>query len=934
MKKNFLTYLFVLLQISVFSQSFHTTNISISEGLFTNEVYDIFQDKSGNMWFATDLGVCKYDGYEFQNFTTKNGLTHNVVFQIREYDSRLYFNTYKGGICYLEKDTILPYKYNQKLLAKTAYKFVLDFIIEKGKLWFNVSNENGLHSINQKGEIEEFNYKDKESTFYIKEIGERKICGFANQNLQSNKFRVNQEEEVFITTPTIKLNLILRPQILESYFAYGKNLINYSQEKINKTKLLDKDISALYKSKGNNLWVGTYGGGVLYYENAMLNSTPKTYLSGKTISDIFEDNQGNIWFSTTETGVYYFDTHKSFHMQLDEKVMVLRCSGSNVFCGTDNGNVYKISGNTKELIYTNPSGFAIKDIHLLDSSHVLVNYKIINHFSKKQTTYNSNTTYLNNIYTNHGEYFVTAYNGFQLFNRASDLVFDSYQEGFKDRVRKAVSFSPDSLLVLSNSGLYLFSDNKILKVDVEGVDELEITSICKWRNQLLISTKNNGIIFLDSLFQPLQVLSKNSGLSSDNCLSVYVNKNTVLIGTNIGLDVVSETENGFSIQQFNTSNLLYNSKINCISSFDDKMVVGTDYGIEVFKDSKFEYEFNPIQITTFKVNDIPQNEREFRYNQNNIDIFFVSPNYGEEVSYRYRLAGATNKWSITQNNSIKYSQLSPGNYEFEVQPFVNNQFGDLTAVKFTIKSHFTNSWWFFFVIGLLVLWVIYLIIMDMKIKEKYKREAIQSTQKALRAQMNPHFLFNALNSIQSYIFSNEKELSVKYLNKFSSLVRKVLDNSMHDYITIKEDLSALEDYMQLEKIRFEDNFEYEISIDEQLDINNCFIPPLLLQPVVENAIWHGLLHKTDKNGKITISLSLENNTIVCAIIDNGVGRKRSKELEKTKTHKSVGIQITKERLKVINTKSKQKIYLQLFDLNPEQSETGTKVKIILPIIEK
>ena len=920
--------------MSVFSQSFYTTNISISEGLFTNEVYDIFQDKSGNMWFATDLGVCKYDGYEFQNFTTKNGLTHNVVFQIREYDSRLYFNTYKGGICYLEKDTILPYKYNQKLLAKTAYEFVLDFIIEKGKLWFNVSNEDGLYSINQQGEIEVLNYKDKESTFYIKEIGENQICGFANQHLQSNKFRVNQQEETFITTPTIKLNLILRPQILESYFAYGKNLINYSQEKINKTKLLDKDISALYKSKGNNLWVGTYGGGVLYYENAMLNSTPKTYLSGKTISDIFEDNQGNIWFSTTETGVYYFDTHKSFHMQLDEKVMVLRCSGSNVFCGTDNGNVYKISGNTKELIYTNPSGFAIKDIHLLDSSHVLVNYKIINHFSKKQTTYNSNTTYLNNIYTNHGEYFVTAYNGFQLFNRASDLVFDSYQEGFKDRVRKAVSFSPDSLLVLSNSGLYLFSDNKILKVDVEGVDELEITSICKWRNQLLISTKNNGIIFLDSLFQPLQVLSKNSGLSSDNCLSVYVNKNTVLIGTNIGLDVVSETENGFSIQQFNTSNLLYNSKINCISSFDDKMVVGTDYGIEVFKDSKFEYEFNPIQITTFKVNDIPQNEREFRYNQNNIDIFFVSPNYGEEVSYRYRLAGATNKWSITQNNSIKYSQLSPGNYEFEVQPFVNNQFGDLTAVKFTIKSHFTNTWWFFLVIGLFVFWITYLIIMDMKMKEKYKREAIQSTQKALRAQMNPHFLFNALNSIQNYILRNEKELSIKYLSKFSSLVRQVLDNSMHNYIPIKDDLSALEDYLQLEQIRFEEKFEYEINIDEQLDSFTYLIPPLLLQPIVENAIWHGLLHKEEGIGKIVISYILKGEDVICSIEDNGVGRKVAEELEQAKKYKSVGIDITKQRLKVINANSKQKINIKIEDVNSNSKEVGTRVSLAIPILIK
>jgi len=935
LKKNIIAYLFVLIQISVFSQNFHSTNISVSEGLLTNSIYDIFQDELGNMWFATDLGVCKYNGYKFTNYTTKNGLTHNVVFQINEYNNILYFNTYKGGICFLDGDSIFPYQFNDILLNKIEDQFVQDFIFEGDDLWFNLFNTNGLFTINKEGIFDEVKMGNKQATFYVKELNGEKICGFLDMIHKSNNFKITEDKNVKITIPTISFNLSLRPIIYKDYFAYGKIIIRYDSNQIKEVKILSKEVLSIFKDKKDNLWIGTYGGGVLLYKNSILNNTPELYLKGKTISDIFEDSQGNLWFSTTENGLYYLKTNKSMYYQFDEQITNIKCSGSYIFCGTANGNVYKLVGKEKKLIYNNSTGFAIKDIYTIDNSHILVHYKKINHINNTQVDFNPFTSDFNNIYTNHGKYFVTAYNGFKLFD-GNAVFYNSMDNNFEEKVKKLLSFSNDSLLLLCSSGLYLFNDNTISKIQIDGVDELEITSLCKWKNQLLISTKNYGVVFLNNSFQTLKILNKNLGLSSDNCLTVHLNENKILIGTNKGLDIVSETKKGFEIQQINTSNLLYNHKINCIGSSEDKIVIGTDYGVEIFQDSKIEYKFNPTQITSFKVNDVSGNLNNltFRHNQNNIEIFFVSPNFGKEVNYKYRLLGATNKWSITKNNSIKYSQLSSGDYTFEVQPFVHNQFGNLSKVSLNIKPHFTKTWWFFIVITLLVLWVIYLIIADMKIKEKYKREAIKSTQKALRAQMNPHFLFNALNSIQSYIFSNEKELSMRYLNKFSSLVRKVLDNSMHDYITIKDDLSALEDYMELEKIRFEGKFEYEINIDEKLDINNYFIPPLLLQPVVENAIWHGLLHKLEKNGKITISFRLENNTIICAITDNGVGRKRAEQLEKIKTHKSVGIQITKERLKVINTQSKEKIYLQLLDLNPDQLETGTKVKIILPILEK
>ena len=274
--------------------------------------------------------------------------------------------------------------------------------------------------------------------------------------------------------------------------------------------------------------------------------------------------------------------------------------------------------------------------------------------------------------------------------------------------------------------------------------------------------------------------------------------------------------------------------------------------------------------------------------------------------------------------------MSTGNYTFQVQAFINNQLGEIVEVNFSIRPHFTSSWWFITLVVLIIILIVYLVFIDMKLKEKYKREAIQSAQIALRSQMNPHFLFNALNSIQNYILRNEKELSIRYLKRFSDLIRKVLQNSKYDYISLKDDLDALEDYIFLEKIRFEGQFNYQIIIDDDIDVNTLQIPPLLLQPVIENSIWHGLMHKDGDDGSILITFKLKDDEIICIIDDNGVGRKIAQELEKSKKHKSVGISITRDRLRIINAKSQPKFNLVIEDKNPKKKETGTRVILSFP----
>jgi two-component sensor histidine kinase len=210
----------------------------------------------------------------------------------------------------------------------------------------------------------------------------------------------------------------------------------------------------------------------------------------------------------------------------------------------------------------------------------------------------------------------------------------------------------------------------------------------------------------------------------------------------------------------------------------------------------------------------------------------------------------------------------------------------------------------------------------------------ETEMKALWSQMNPHFLFNALSSIQSFLMSNQPEDANNYLLKFKELVRRVLENSMLKEITLQDDLKTLELYMELENIRLDYPFTFQFHIGDKIDPEQVLIPPLILQPFVENAIWHGLQPKADAGGYICISIQQNDNNLLCIVEDNGVGRGNSKSKEKLTTFKkdSLGIKLTEERLKIINKQRNTKAYFNIIDLfTNENKPCGTRVELVLPL---
>lgn len=232
------------------------------------------------------------------------------------------------------------------------------------------------------------------------------------------------------------------------------------------------------------------------------------------------------------------------------------------------------------------------------------------------------------------------------------------------------------------------------------------------------------------------------------------------------------------------------------------------------------------------------------------------------------------------------------------------------------------------IILLLSLFIVFIFLRQNKLKQDQR--VTEMSQSLLRSQMNPHFIFNAMSVIQSYIYSNTPDLASKFLVNFSRLIRLILENSHKEFIPLEIEEEILTKYLNTQKLRFENRFNFKIKIARELRINRLLIPPMITQPFIENAIEHGQLH-TIPQGLITIFMEQQDNLLTITISDNGVGRTKSGKIKKNKSHKSMAINITSERIKIINKKFKGRGSLAINDLNFEE-KTGTHVKICLPII--
>jgi ligand-binding sensor domain-containing protein len=333
------------------------------------------------------------------------------------------------------------------------------------------------------------------------------------------------------------------------------------------------------------------------------------------------------------------------------------------------------------------------------------------------------------------------------------------------------------------------------------------------------------------------------------------------------------------------------------------------------------------------------------YKNNSIDFSFGVINiYGaERILYSYRLEGADKNWSPpSAERNVRYTAIAPGKYTFRVKASVDGKTWVETTepVSFTIHPPFWKTWWFrllaiLCIVGTAILLFRYRIKRVRKqeqFKREYEKKIAETEMHALRAQMNPHFMFNSLNSINNFILKNDPDNASGYLTKFSRLMRLILDNSRSEWVLLENEMKALSLYIELEAVRFDHSFAYSIEVTKDIDAETTMLPPLMIQPYVENAIWHGLLHRKEPGGKLDIRLWKNNDRLYIEIEDNGVGRQEASRLKsKTATkQKSHGMKITAERMDIVNRVYNVEAGVTITDIQQEDGkQNGTRVLITL-----
>lgn len=498
-----------------------------------------------------------------------------------------------------------------------------------------------------------------------------------------------------------------------------------------------------------------------------------------------------------------------------------------------------------------------------------------------------------------------------------------------------------------------FMVTRTLKVDDS---KSNVESLCLGdKNDLYAALLGGGLARIDLTTEESEIFTTAHGLSNNTCYSILKDrKGNFWISTNKGISKFNPQTKKFRI--FGQEEGLKISEFNSDAVFlspDGQMFFGGVGGIVGFHpDSIYDQVSKeppaPFHITDFKVSGIPRYFERAIYEtdtitlnrgDNNFQVNFACLDFqnAEKIRYRYRLSGENSKWTETgwRHRFVNYANLSPGSYLLDIEATDRN--GDWvsqTSLLVVIPPFYYQTLWFrlLVLIVLTVLLASLVINYNKRIRLKARQDQDQLKLESLRGQMNPHFIFNSLNSINYFIAKNDRLSANRYIADFSRLIRTILGNLSKEYVPFPKELESLEDYLKLEHLRFGDKFNYTVELPQDKDLQEIQVFPGMVQPFVENAIWHGVRGLEGRKGLICIYFSWNGSSLTCRVEDDGIGRKLAEERKSDLPGKtSRGIGIVLERLRIINRLKKTNHQILIEDLYPEKEETGTRVIIEIPV---
>ena len=972
-----LTFCFLILfPFKLPAQELFFSQPSDFQNLPSLETYCILQDSKGFIWITTDAGICRYDGNRLTVFTIKDGLPESVVFKIYEDDKeRIWFSTLSGYFFYYKEGKFHSIDANERLKKICRSAFVNTFFIGNRDTLF-LTTAGGSSAGGVRGVIKippENNY----SSILFDSVNFLSCSRFFMTNprhplefLMGAGGTIEKKESAWIT---VGYNNKIFPLIFRSedirlsstrigvidkeanlYNLIGKQLIIVTKSGILKEKYsFDNILYSCYIDAENDLWVCTGKGGYLF-KNADLKKAPIPFLSNLSLSSVLVDREGTVWVTTQEKGilksmnkeVLFFDTQDNnpMHFQKSQDQLRITYNSRQILTLFKNDSVFwsnelkAIVAPDKKLI----SSFITDDFYYLQMSG---KFLILD---RKRNVSTENVRPLNikemlsigkdsMLFVSH-PCIVTIYN-----KKDSLLYAPSPFQAVLQLKNKKILFG-----CRNNSGIYEFVNNKFipylshlpqLKIRINSMVEDE-------RGNLWIATNEYGLYCYDRQNQ-LHHYTTSNGLASDKINTLTIDgRQQLWLGSYNGLTKVSYSNDLLQLQavNFGKSHGIPNLQIEKITAFDGKIVCIAKNVCFFFKEMRLKKNIIPPlnYIQSVSINDerYPVNDTAvLSYDKNNLHILtsLLSYKNPEQKQFLYKLMGFKEEWHVSTTGDIQYTNLPHGKYNFVVYGLNNDNIkSDRPATfTFTIKRPFWFTWWFI-AMEIILFCIIFLFVFRFwknRIQKKAHDKAIinqkiaEFKMTALRSQMNPHFVFNAISSIQHYILKQDTFKSYNYLAKFSLLIRTILDNSKEEYIALSQEINTLQLYIELEQIRFKQPFQFILEVDEDLEMDT-YIPTMLIQPYVENSIWHGLMPKKT-NCTLQVSLKKKDTHIFVTIKDNGVGR--NYVAKKSSLHASKGMSITEQRIKELETTNEKKFSVTIIDLTDEKGDAaGTEVQIIIP----
>ena len=967
-------FLFICCAYSCFAKEYASINITQKDGLISDDVFDIYQDEEGYMWFATMSGVSKYNGVKFENYTTNNGLADNTCYYFRkDYQGRLWIGSnngllqyYKDGIFHSEKNT--PF-----LQLSCKGGIIRDMVVEKdSSITVGFQDPSVFVSIIG-NRIKYFDLRKLDIVF-------SSIIDIVWNNSNSYSIICNHEKididsavRIIHRSPlprNIHLSRMVVGRDQEYYLDYDNN---YYTKDFQLRGKLPKSISNAYTINRihidhSKLYISTSQG--LYIDS---------FFSFKNIklTTVFKDNEGNFWISSIREGVFKLskDFQNSYRLNIEanKEVVFAKTSGNKLLLSFNDRNFSIYTNGVRTFHFDCKSSTGLnyegtkfgnliyKNIYL----NLLGNYPyvvndvfgpkpMVKIFKKRSESYTVYTTRLdsNILLGNRQGVWLFKYDFSKIYDAA---FFEKHFEYYsKDTSPYRVSIpSPQRIHAFdksySNNAVWYSTPRSMCKIvqnktvaDTQ-LSKLNIEKFALLKNYMACITFDNKLLILHNY--DTAGFEMDSSIKQDCVWSHFekVNDSTVLVFTNDFYRLITAfpsntslkytiriIDNPFIPQQasyfYADSNDCYFFRKNEISKFPLKelfKVFGPpEIHFQKLKTLKNEYRVSPSVSLTFA------ESREI-----NIKYGYVSLN-SSQLDFEYQItsnSSQNNKWAKADGESISLLKIGFGTYIIKLRAKTSSGLSsDIQSFTLIIQKPFWLSWWFISVVIVFLLLAILLIIKSVIKRKNIEKEKeikfIQSEYRALNALMNPHFIFNSINNVQGLINTDQKQSASEYLRTISDLIRQNMYNISGDFISLEKEFDLIINYLKLEKLRFNDILNYEINIDPTIELDLIKVPPLLIQPLVENAIKYGIWQSGMQGGFIRINVYYDHKFICIDVIDNGNGLKIINNTDIK--HQSTALNNIKMRIEQLSKMYNKFFEFSIVELKGKNGEvSGVKASI-------